>query len=144
MAASLCSQCQAELPQGVAQCPNCGLTISVVQSVDFAPAFAGAALFVVVLLICEWLQVVWPVALGGVALLVFLVVRYGRLAYVPPAPRPVTIEAEVPVEKLLEKVEVPEPAEEKQEVTEPVCLSCGAKRDGAPRFCGNCGQPFPV
>jgi hypothetical protein len=143
MAVTKCPQCQAELSEGSTVCPVCGSSITVAQPVNVAPAFAGAAIFVVVLLLCEWIQVIWPVALTGVAYLSFLVFKYGKLAYVAPVPSPAKIEAEIPVGMLLEKVEVPEPEEEKRETpNEAVCASCGTPKGGAVRFCGNCGKPF--
>src|SRR5277367_4944004 len=105
MVVSQCPQCQTELLEGAVSCPQCGAAIPAAAPVSFAPAFMGIALFVVVLLVCEWLEVLWPVALTGIALLGFIIFKYGKLAYVAPvAPTP-KMEAEVPVGQLLEKVE---------------------------------------
>lgn len=151
---SVCPQCQAQLPEGATSCPACGAAIPTTARVDLFPAIAGGFIFVVVLLSCEWLEVLWPVIVVGVTYLAFLVYKYGKLAYVAPALPAPKMEAEVPVSELLEKVEVPEPAVEKASTPEPepakteahpsgpVCPSCGEPRNGAPRFCGNCGKPF--
>ena len=143
MPATPCSKCQAEIPEDAVQCPACGAAVVKKNGpVSPAPAFAGITLFVVVLLISEWVQSYLPTAIAGILLLAFLVVKYGKLAYVQPAPPQAKIEAEVPVAQLLEKVEVSGP-EVPPAAETAICPKCGVERTKG-RFCGNCGEPYPV
>ena len=128
-----CPNCQAEIPAGAETCSACGARLDETR-VNVVPAMAGAALFISVLLVCEWIHLFWPVTVVGALYLVFLVFQYGKLAFVATPDPPPEIKTEVPVGQLLEKIE---PAEQEQ-----TCPECGTQRVEGVKFCGNCGHAF--